>query len=402
MSLTLKSLCSANDNHFKITLRAGLNGFRNAVTWVHMVEDDYIIPSFRGSELAVTRGIKMTSDPSWLSRLVQELSERGVAGLIVNTGRYIPNIPQEILDYCDEREFPLLTMPWEIAVTEMLQTFCTRIIQEQHDSILFDKALDDALLKRGNEEEYSEILGRYYDLQGRFTVFLINPGLTDEETKRGSETEYRLINSLRRFKMIHGMKAAKFGILTHEKTHLVVTNNVEKGRMPELLELILSVYSEQARAKTLFVGVGNEVTGLENINKSYSRARTAMRMAVYRKVPYIRFEDMGFYKVLFSVKDEELLYAYADEVLAPIEGEDGRHQGYMELLKAYIENDRSLERTAQALYLHRNTVNYRIQKMKTLLDSPLKTVEELFPYQVALAIRDIRLHSQGNRESSAD
>ncbi|MCI6019066.1 MAG: helix-turn-helix domain-containing protein [Clostridiales bacterium] len=54
--------------------------------------------------------------------------------------------------------------------------------------------------------------------------------------------------------------------------------------------------------------------------------------------------------------------------------------------------DRSLEGTARAMFLHRNTVNYRIQKMKTLLGSPLKTLEDLFPYQVALAIRDMENH----------
>ena len=124
-----------------------------------------------------------------------------------------------------------------------------------------------------------------------------------------------------------------------------------------------------------------------------------MRMAVYRNVPYIHFEDMGFYKILFSVKDEDILSAYADEILAPIEGDDAKRQGYIELLQAYIQNDRSLERTAAALYLHRNTVNYRIQKMKMLLNSPLKTVEDLFPFQVALAIRDMDIHSYGKQEN---
>lgn len=58
-------------------------------------------------------------------------------------------------------------------------------------------------------------------------------------------------------------------------------------------------------------------------------------------------------------------------------------------LRAYIRNDRSLEKTAADLYLHRNTVNYQIQKLKKILHSPLKTAEDLFPYYVALSIRDM-------------
>jgi DNA-binding PucR family transcriptional regulator len=139
--------------------------------------------------------------------------------------------------------------------------------------------------------------------------------------------------------------------------------------------------------------VGIEVQGLSNIHKSFHRARTAMKMAMYRNVPFIQFEEMGFYKILFSVKDEEVLYSYANEILAPLDAYDSGNHNYIELLKVYIQNDRSLEKTAAAMYLHRNTVNYRIQKMKTLLNSPLKTVEDLFPFQVALAIRDMEAHS---------
>lgn len=392
MSLPLKTLCTENDNQFKLSLRAGGNGFRNAVTWVHMVEDAYIIPYFHGSELAVTTGIKAASDPLWLNDLVRELQGRGAAGLIVNTGKYILDIPPEVLRCCEEQEFPLLTMPWEIHVTEMLQTFCTRIIQERSESALFDKALEDAIFKRGSEEERREILSRYYDLNGSFTVILVQASRVEEEIKKIQGIEYVFINRLRRFKTINGMNTAKFGLLTRDNYQLIVANNVPRSQMPALLRIILDTYEDAVKAHALFVGVGIEVTGLSDINKSFQRARTALRMAVYRNTPYIRFEDMGFYKILFSVKDEEILYAYADELLAPIADEDGKHQGYIELLRAYIENDRSLERTAAALYLHRNTVNYRIQKMKSMLDSPLKTVEDLFPYQVALAIRDMELH----------
>ena len=398
MSLPLKTLCTENENQFKLSLQAGGNGFRNAVTWVHVIEDACIIPYFHGSELAVTSCIKMASDPLWLSNLVRSLKKGGAAGLVVNTGKYIFDIPQEVLRYCDEQEFPLLTMPWEIHVTEMLQTFCTRIIQERSESVLFDKALADALFKRGREEEYREILSRYYDLSGKFTVILIHISRSDEDIEKVQGTEYVFINRIRRFKTIHDMTAAKFGLLHYDSHQLIVANNVDQDQISGLLKIILDIYEDAAKANALFIGVGNEVSGLSDISKSFHRAHIAMRMAVYRNVSYIHFEEMGFYKILFSVKDEDILSAYADEILAPIESGDAASQDFTALLQAYIQNDRSLERTAAALYLHRNTVNYRIQKMKALLDSPLKTVEDLFPYQVALSIRNMGIHANGKSD----
>ena len=83
MSASLKKLYMENENPFKLSLCAGQNSIRNKVTWVYMLEDEYIIPYFHGSELTVTAGSKAADDPGWLMTLVRSLSEQKTAGLII-------------------------------------------------------------------------------------------------------------------------------------------------------------------------------------------------------------------------------------------------------------------------------------------------------------------------------
>lgn len=64
---------------------------------------------------------------------------------------------------------------------------------------------------------------------------------------------------------------------------------------------------------------------------------------------------------------------------------------YTATLRSYIENDRSLIGVARATYTHRNTVNYRIQNIKPLLNNELQTTADLLPYQIAFYIRDMGL-----------
>lgn len=400
MSATLRKLYTENDNPFKLSLCAGKTSVRNEVTWVYGVEDENLIPYFHGSELAVTTGVKMQYDANWLMLLVPKLVERQVAGLIVNVGKFIQEIPQDVIDYCNEKEFPLFTMPWEIRITEMIQTFCRRIIAEKQETTLHDKAMRDAIMKRENIEEYREILSKYYNLNGIFTVLMIYSKVFDEDLRKMEGMEHLFINHLRRFKTRNNLKGAKIGLISHEHYELMILNNIESAYLPEIRNIIFSVFEEEVKANAIFIGVGIPVKGIENIDVSYERAHTAMRMAVYYKKPYIRFEDMGFHKLLFSVKSDDLLYEYANEILAPIDEYDKKHgHEYMELLRAYIHNDRSLERTAQELYLHRNTINYRVQNLKKILDCDLKTLEDMFPYQVALAIRDMEKNSPHARET---
>ena len=390
MAVTLKRLYRENSAGFRLSLSAGQNGINNVVSWVYMLEDEFIIPYFHGSELAVTTGMKYAADSGWLLALVRRLHENNVAGLIVNTGKFIRRLPQDVVDYCNACDFPVFTMPWEIRITDLLQSLCVQIRNDQQESAVHDRAMRDAIQKRENVTEYTDTLGRFYDLDGPFTVFCIYLRQQSQNAiEENQNREYLLETRIRHLKQTRALSNVHIGIVTYESYLLLVFNNAPQQMLDLITDLILDVYADAAKARNLFVGVGIEVNGLADIDKSYNRAATAMRMAMYRGLPVVRFEDMGIYKILFSVKDEDILYSYADEILAPLDRYDQKNHSFIELLKTYIREDRSLAGTAEALFMHRNTVNYQIQKMKELLGSPLKTVEDLLPYQVALAIRDM-------------
>ncbi len=88
----------------------------------------------------------------------------------------------------------------------------------------------------------------------------------------------------------------------------MVLHTLDPALLPEIRNIILDTYQDAARAQVLHMGVGIEVQGISNIHKSYDRAVTAVRMAMYRKETFIRFEDMGFFKILFSVQDKDILH----------------------------------------------------------------------------------------------
>lgn len=177
--------------------------------------------------------------------------------------------------------------------------------------------------------------------------------------------------------------------IQHEKLQLAIINHSAEGLVPRVTAAILDAYAKTRKTHDVYLGIGTQVTGLSEIHKSFERALISTQMAVFRKETVIYFDDMGIYQILLSCKDRSILTSYADKLLEPLDHAGSKSEDYLELLKSYIQNDRSLEKTADALFLHRNTVNYRLQKIRDLLHSPLKTVEELFPYQMALIIREI-------------
>ena len=142
----------------------------------------------------------------------------------------------------------------------------------------------------------------------------------------------------------------------------------------------------------LSLGIGSQVNGIASVKSAFSSARMAAQMAYQTDKKIIDFQQMGFFKILFAADDTTILKSYEQQLLGPLEEHDRHHHSqYLETLRSYIENDRSLMGVAESTFTHRNTVNYRIQNIKKILNNPLKTAQDLFPYQVAFYIRDMKL-----------
>jgi hypothetical protein len=373
---------------YRLRIVAGKEGMDTVISWVHMLEDETIVSRFHGEELAVTSGMK-ANQPNWLLSLVQEMAKAECAGIIINTGMYVMEIPEEVIAWCKEHQFPLLEMPWEISITSLIQTYCIRITEKGKYELQVGKAITRAIEGQGRVEEDRQLLGEIYDLKGTFKVLClkVEKAMGDELIFRQSVLKLENV-----FGVWKGSKKIKisYSLIGVEDFLVLVLNNMEEAYMTEFPSLIFQSFSFFVAQDRFFIGIGPLVSNIENISVSYKRARTAMKMAVGTGKSIINFDEMGFYKILFSVDDTDILLNYANQILGPLDRYDKEHNAdYLATLRSYITNDRSLMGVAESTFTHRNTVNYRIRNIKKILGSELKTAEDLFPFQVAFYIRDM-------------
>ena len=129
MGFTIQDMMLISQEQYRMRFIAGEQGWSNSISWVHMVEDTVIIQYFWGKELAVTTGLGFDTTEK-LQKLIEDLIRKHAAGLIINTGNYIFEIPRHLIDYCNENDFPLLTIPWEIHLTDVIKDFSIRIFMQ--------------------------------------------------------------------------------------------------------------------------------------------------------------------------------------------------------------------------------------------------------------------------------
>ena len=381
MGFTIQDMMLISQEQYKMQFIAGKQGWSNSISWVHMVEDTVIIQYFWGKELAVTTGLGFDTTEK-LQKLIEDLIRRHAAGLIINTGNYIFEIPQHLIDYCDENDFPLLTIPWEIHLTDVMKDFSIRIFMQGTADKEISGALIQAIEQPANQKEYRQKLLPYFDEDGTFQVVLITTDHLDEmDTVERQKLSYRVQVYLEQI-------THNGNFMYYDSDFMLVVNDITGEVLDEIVTGMVRRAKRRMPEIPLYVGVGSCINDISNLHTGYARAKAAAQMAKKRKRDLFYFDRMGLYRLLYMVDDSRLLKEMAEEPLKPLlEYDRERHANYVDTLELYLKHNGSIQAVSEEMFTHRNTVIYRMNKIKELLGTNLEETEERIPYQIAYYIR---------------
>ncbi len=137
------------------------------------------------------------------------------------------------------------------------------------------------------------------------------------------------------------------------------------------------------------VGIGRVYKGLKEAYKSYKDAKCAALslQEYFRDPPVADFESLGIYRFLLQPElSEELKRFYAEHLLPLVEYDKKYNTELVKTLETFFASNRNLREVSKKLYLHRNTVLYRMNRIQQILNVDLKDPEVLFNLEVALRI----------------
>ena len=384
MGFTIEDMLVFGKDQYEMELIGGKNGWSNSISWLLMLEDVNVIKHLAGKELAVTTGIGFSTTEK-LKQLVQALLDGHAAGLIINVGDYIAEVPQEIIDMCDENDLPLLTVPWDIIVAEMIKDITARVFFQGIADERIQDAFIAAIKEPDNQENYRPELLPYFDIDGTFQVALLTTDNLDAmDTVERKRLGYRM--------QLYLENISHNGcFFYYDSNFVLVMNDVGQKDMTEIIEGMVKRVKMRMPDVPIYVGVGSKLQDIANLALCYDRAKAAVTMASSRKKDLLYYENMGMYRLLYAVKDEALLQEMGAEPLRILDEYDKKHNSnYVETLEQYLKYDRSIQAVSEAMFTHRNTVIYRINNIKKLLNSELDSPEERIPLQVAFYIRNMK------------
>lgn len=143
------------------------------------------------------------------------------------------------------------------------------------------------------------------------------------------------------------------------------------------------------------VGVGRLFHNIKEIHISYKEAKqTLVLLQKYGRGDLIwTYRSLGPLRFLLEVAGEDVLQEYMKEILGPLLD---KHSKLLETLISWFSNERQIKRTSEDLFVHTNTVVYRLNKIEELLNVSLRDEDDLLTVQIALRLWQT-LHSDTDR-----
>lgn len=137
------------------------------------------------------------------------------------------------------------------------------------------------------------------------------------------------------------------------------------------------------------VGVGRTCKNLLNISRTYHEAKEALRLLKKSKssMKVSRYDDFVVHHFLEENISAHAMKKFFEDALGPIYEYDQKyHSELLPTMEAWFSHHMNVAETSRALFTHRNTILYRMDRISSILQTDLKNADELLKFQLALKI----------------
>lgn len=381
----------------KLKLLAGKEGLGRQVQWVYYLEIPEYVKWLKGGELVILSGVLSRGRTEELIRLVGQLYDKQVAGIVVNLSSYIGSVPEAVIREGDALGLPVYEMPAEIRIVDISQSICFAVFQEKRREGTYKNILMEAIYGKRITEKRIKTLEREGFVEGDsyFTVVLqmrAKEKQREEDVFYTEDTQEALLD--RMDNAISSYFARENSRILHtfdeEQEILVLSKEYfEKRDLESWIRRLLSYLKKKEPSVELVAAVGTEFTNIRGIRDSVENALNLLHVCKGSDEEVLILKNHTLEWVLMGITNRGMLKKIAGSVLGPLE--EPQQEELLNTLRMYLQCGGNKKEASQKLFVHVNTLNYRMQKLERLLGLDLKDPNTVFSLELALRIHDYLL-----------
>ncbi|MDP5274251.1 PucR family transcriptional regulator [Chengkuizengella axinellae] len=359
----------------KTSIAAGHKGLNRVVTWVHVVEVTNIRKLLNGQELILSTGLGWQENEALFVSFIQQLIEAETSGLCIELGTYTSVIPQKVIEIANEHHFPIILFLEEVPFVKITQDIHFLLVN-QHYLEEKRKAEENRWLREWLEGSHSEQEIHEY-LVEQTSHFKLQGGVVciyrfQSYANSNSDHRYFIMICRSAFEQ-HGFKL--YAIEERNAMIFLLVNIRNEKDWKSRVEasiycLSKTEYIKNSNTFKPTIGVGKFMKKLSTMNESYQTAMDAVRIKsrLTNDIQSYFYDDLHIYRFILILHKYSNLQTTAQEYLKPIIDYDKKYNGkLLETLKIYLACNGSKQDTAKRLFIVRQTLYHRMNKLKELI-----------------------------------
>lgn len=361
-------------------LIAGESGLNRVVSWVYLVQTRPYEDHMNQGNFALIVIDDVRFDFEELEKTMEELNTLGISGLAVSIEDDREMIPDSIIKRAEELELPLFWVRWKGASFVDISQSIGSLIMES-----------DILNKRTGDYLYNLLFGysvndRYVEkISGQFGLNLSKPyrvGIIVVDRKYGVNMEqdehiYEYYANCLNQEVIK-MEGRPMFMRFLNKFVLLFEAREDK-KIEKELEIMLRRLDDNPQFRGVIQStciLGAAYTDPSKFGQSYQEAKNLIPKKEQLPNPsqkkVLSASTMGIYKYMFHSDNQGEVLEYCNNKLEKLEEYDHANGTFLkETLLAYYMNGFNTLRTAESLFIHRNSLMYRLKKIEELLEMEL-------------------------------
>ena len=374
---------------------AGESGQGNKVNGIAMLEAPDSIQWILENDLVLTNAYFLNSATDKIEDILHLLSEKGCAGMAIKFKRYMSSAPDIMLKLGDRLSFPIVSLPYDAVPTEMIKNVVYEIIQDafpKSEASFKDTFIKELLFSdfdRDAVARKAQIVGWARDYCP--VVLLIWP----HDKRRLSE-----IHDI----CLQNDSDSCNSYLMHDNYIITVVDSTKSENRLELASEVAQKLKWDilcmCNYNDFHIGIGRCCDDLANLSNSYYEAKTAMEISYFNGDTKIicKFEELGIGRILFDIKNRTELKLFYDETVGRIVKFDNEHKTeYFKTIETFMDKGCSIKHTAEVMYVHSNTIRYRLDKVRELIGIDFANETNRLNFMVGIMIEKFYRFQRDNR-----
>lgn len=374
-----------------IRMIAGSEGLNRKVEYVTVMEVPDIKRWLKGNDFLITSLYSVRKSEKEQCDLIRELSDTCCC-IAVKTGEYVDIIPESVKEIANRYALPILEIPRHITYIDLIIQVMNLIFEEEGSSVILEKYIKDILYENYSDEILMAERGRLFgfDVENNyFAAVNISFRKAYSPTKHEKKKLRFLCQSVKQF-IKSSPNIRECHTVPFENSYVLFLESENENYLKRLLhaQITEQLFEKlwNGEIETLILGIGPVLPGMLGIRDSYSATFKAARVGQKLKSDQFVF----FYDKMSTFCELEDFFSGGKGQNFAKVLDELQNQEMLDTLITYFESNNSIDETADKMFVHKNTVKYRLNRLQELTGLYLKNPDDNFQLYLAVLAKKLQ------------